>query len=103
MQVLGKVEYRKQLIFRKFPKKLPRNTAERQMTLREADNMMIGFNLTKYVEIILSKITNGSVTVKADDEIIFTDNYNASATLASFLRDMRNNKEYLLVFRVLPN
>ena len=72
------------------------------MTLREADNMMRDFNLTKYVEIILGKITNGSVVVKPDDEIILVDNYNASATLGSFLRDMRKNKEVLLVFRVLP-
>ena len=74
MQIYAATQYKKQLIYRTFSKKLPDNTAERQMTLREADDMMRDFNLTKYVEIILSKITNGSVIVKPDDEIILVDN-----------------------------
>ena len=102
MQIYAAAQYKRQLIYKTFSKKLPDNTAERQITLKEADNMMRDFNLTKYVEIILGKITNGSVVVKPDDEIILVDNYNASATLGSFLRDMRKNKEVLLVFRVLP-
>merc|ERR1719354_1065603 len=92
-KIYAVTQYKKQLIYKTFSKKLPENTAERQITLKEADNMMRDFNLTKYVEIILGKITNGSVVVKPDDEIILVDNYNASATLGSFLRDMRKNKE----------